>query len=132
MILNTSTDNVGIGTAIASSKLHVNGAVRIDSSNALSFGTYGGGFNMSDVNWIRTFGSKNFYHDVGIMRTDGTLQVGQSGGTFNVVNSGDLSYRTSTLVATTTGRVGIGTAAPATLFHVEPIIKVTATRIEFY
>lgn len=45
---------------------------------------YGGGWYMSDANWIRTYGSKNVYHNTGIFRTDGTLQVGNGGARFQV------------------------------------------------
>lgn len=52
---------------------------------------------MSDTNWIRTYGSKGFYHDTGIMRTDGEFHVGGAGARF-VVN--------------TAGNVGIGVPVP--------------------
>lgn len=45
---------------------------------------YGGGWYMSDTSWIRTYGSKNVYHNTGIFRTDGTLQVGADGARFQV------------------------------------------------
>ena len=57
--------------------------------------TYGWWIYMGDATWIRTYGSKNFYHDVGIMRTDGTLQVGWGGSTFNAPNWGNVSIGTS-------------------------------------
>jgi hypothetical protein len=34
---------------------------------------------MEDSTWIRSYGSKSIYHNAGILRTDGTLQVGSSG-----------------------------------------------------
>lgn len=43
---------------------------------------------MTDDTWIRSFGGKNIYHDVGIMRTDGTLQVGGNGTYFNANSAG--------------------------------------------
>ena len=41
--------------------------------------TYGGGWHMSDSTWIRSYGSRSIYHNSGIMRTDGTLQIGDGG-----------------------------------------------------
>jgi len=57
----------------------------------------GGGFYMTDTSWIRTYGNKNFYHNTGTMRTDGTFEVGPSGNRFRVL---------------TNGKVGIGTSNP--------------------
>lgn len=45
---------------------------------------YGGGWYMSDENWIRSYGSKNIYHNSGILRTDGTFHVGNNGERFLV------------------------------------------------
>lgn len=81
--------------------------------------TYGGGWYMTDTTWIRSYASKSIYHNKGIMRTDGTLQVGSSGSTLNVANGGNFAYRTNVLTATTSGTVGIGTAAPAKQLHIQ-------------
>lgn len=95
--------NVGIGTSSPSGKLHVKGETYIDgwlrvlNNRGLYFQNYGGGLYMEDNTWIRTFGNKNFYHNTGIMRTDGTFQVGPSGNRFNIK---------------TDGNVGIGTTNP--------------------
>ncbi|WP_424099662.1 shufflon system plasmid conjugative transfer pilus tip adhesin PilV [Moorena producens] len=59
--------------------------------------TYGGGWYMSDSTWIRSIGNKNIYQNIGILRTDGTLQVGNNGVRF---------------VVQTNGNVGIGTTTP--------------------
>jgi|GEM_PF-1680478 len=75
-------------------------------------GTHGGGWYMADSTWIRSYGNKNIYHNTGIMRTDGTLQVGNAGATLNVPNGGNFAYRTSVLFANTSGRIGIGTTTP--------------------
>ncbi|MBN2778838.1 MAG: tail fiber domain-containing protein [Bacteroidales bacterium] len=131
-VLN-SNGNVGIETTSPAQKLHVNGNIRnegayysdgnvvIDDGGGWhrSYGqtgwyngTYGGGFYMIDATWIRTYNDKSFYHNTGIMRTDGTFQVGGSGATLNVPNNGDFAYRTNVLFANTSGNVGIGTTAP--------------------
>jgi hypothetical protein len=103
------------------------GNLNLNSSNGLVFNTYGGGWYMSDSTWIRSYGSKNIYHDSGIMRTDGTLQVGGSGGTLNVANGGDFSYRTNVLVANTSGSVGIGTATPNAKLDVNGSAAITGS-----
>ena len=53
-------------------------------------GTHGGGIYMTDATWIRTYGNKNFYHNTGIMRTDGTLQAGSGGSRFIVQTGGNV------------------------------------------
>jgi hypothetical protein len=116
----TSAGNVGIGTTAPGYKLEVNGDVYANSGWLRSSGStgwynesYGGGWYMIDATWIRSYGNKSIYHNTGTMRTDGTFQVGASGGTLNVINGGNLTYRTNVLSATTGGNVGVGTAAPA-------------------
>lgn len=66
---------------------------------------------MTDTSWIRTYGSKGIYQNTGIMRTDGTLQVGSAGATLDVGNGGNFNYRSGVLFANTTN-VGIGNVAP--------------------
>lgn len=50
---------------------------------------------MKDSNWIRTYGSKGFYHNTGIMRTDGTFQVGEDGSRFLVETNGNTFIKTN-------------------------------------
>lgn len=49
---------------------------------------YGGGWWMADSTWIRSYGDKSIYQNTGILRTDGTLQVGGNGTYFNANSAG--------------------------------------------
>ncbi|SHI47916.1 shufflon system plasmid conjugative transfer pilus tip adhesin PilV [Aquimarina spongiae] len=116
--LNLNGGNVGIGTSAPAGKLHVKGEtyvdggwLRVKGSKGIFFQDFGGGFVMTDNSWIRTYGNKNFYHNTGAMRTDGTLQVGPSGNRF-VVN--------------TAGKVGIRTTSPDETLHVNGTTTITA------
>lgn len=100
---------VGIGTTNpiyslqAQGDIYANGGwLRVSGNRGLFFQSYGGGFYMTDATWIRTYNNKSFYHNTGIMRTDGTFQVGPSGNRFTVK---------------TNGRVGIGTTSPTAKLH---------------
>lgn len=82
----------------------INGILNVIGNNALNFSTYGGGLYMSDTSWIRTYGNKNFYHNTGIMRTDGVFHVGPNG---------------DRLVVDANGKVGIGTTSPTALLDLQ-------------
>lgn len=69
------------GGARVNNDLNVGGWIRAEGTTGLLFHNYGGGFNMTDSTWIRTYGGKSFYMASGTMRTDGTLQVTSSSST---------------------------------------------------
>lgn len=56
--------------------------------------TYGGGWYMSDSMWIRSYGSKNVHAGSAIIRTDGTIQVGDGGSKFYANSSGVVFAKT--------------------------------------
>ncbi|MFV8351753.1 hypothetical protein [Flavobacterium sp. XS2P14] len=113
--------NVGIGSPTPTAKLEVNGDTKINGilnvsgTNALNFSAFGGGLYMLDTSWIRTYGNKNFYHDTGIMRTDGIFQVGPNG---------------DRLVVNSNGKVGIGSTNPLAKLDVNGDIHAREVRVD--
>jgi hypothetical protein len=108
--------NMGIKTQSPAYPLHVvgdayvTGNVRVAGQGQLLFPEYGGGFNMTDTSWVRVVGGKGFYMPSNIFRTDGTLQVGNTGATLNVVAGGNLTFDTNVIYGdATNNRVGINT-----------------------
>ncbi len=106
-----SSGNVGIGNTAPAYRLHTSGDIyadggwlRVSGNRGIYFESYGGGFFMSDNTWIRTYNNKNFYHNTGIMRTDGSLQVGPDGDRF---------------IVQTDGTVGINTTSPSALYKLD-------------
>lgn len=81
--------NLSIGTyinssvALSCSSFEVDGWVNNTGEYGWRNTKHGGGWYMSDDTWIRSYGSKSIYHNSGILRTDGTLQVGTNGAYFN-------------------------------------------------
>lgn len=116
--MGTAGVRVGIGTNNPAYTLQVNGDIlanswiRTNGTTGWYSQTYGGGWYMLDGTYIRAYNNKSIY-TTGAIRSDGSLQVGASGSTFSVALTGALSYYTNVLYANgTTGRVGVGTAAP--------------------
>lgn len=72
------------------------GWLRVKANRGLFFQDYGGGLFMKDDTWIRTYGNKSFYHNSGIMRTDGRFEVGPSGDRFRVLEDGNVGIGTTT------------------------------------
>ena len=90
----TNDSKVGIGTASPSEKLSVNGWVGTIGASGWYNITYGGGWYMADSTWIRTYNSKNVYAGSAIIRTDGTIQVGDGGSKFYANSSGVVFAKT--------------------------------------
>jgi hypothetical protein len=84
--------------------------------------TYGGGIYMTDSTWIRTYGSKGFYHNAGEFRTDGTLQVGSGGATLSVPNGGNTAVGYGLTVATT-GVFGSSVTAASFIYSSDRTLK---------
>lgn len=75
-------------------QIHANGGFVVYNTNtSLTDNTLalsgGGGWYMDDTTWIRSRGNKSIYHNSGILRTDGTFQVGSNGADINFVNGGN-------------------------------------------
>ncbi|MCM1295855.1 MAG: hypothetical protein NC311_09965 [Muribaculaceae bacterium] len=93
--------SVGVGTTSPSYKLDVagdalvQGWLRTTGERGWYSQNHGGGIYMADDTWIRTYGSKSFYHDTGIMRTDGQFHVGNNGSRFLVDSDGNTFVRTA-------------------------------------
>lgn len=132
--ISANSINIGIGKVsmgytndsykLAVSSFICDGHVRTTGSYGWISEDHKGGWYMKDDTWIRSYGSKSIYHDSGILRTDGTLQVGASGAYFssnssmtkiqnlrfldwNESNQKDPTYRRPTSSASTDGnRVG--------------------------
>ena len=84
----TNDRKVGIDTASPSEKLSVAGWVGTIGATGWYNITYGGGWHMADNVWIRTYNNKNVYAGSAIIRTDGTIQVGDGGSKFYANSSG--------------------------------------------
>ena len=90
----TNDSKVGIGTASPSEKLSIAGWVGTIGTSGWYNITYGGGWHMTDNVWIRTYNNKNVYAGSAIIRTDGTIQVGDGGSKFYANSSGVVFAKT--------------------------------------
>ncbi|OGG85987.1 hypothetical protein A2392_00770 [Candidatus Kaiserbacteria bacterium RIFOXYB1_FULL_46_14] len=113
--INNSTGDVTLGTTTVSTSLTV-------TNDVAANGTYYYGDSKPIVQysdtWLRLNPTNAFssgiYANTGIFRTDGTLQVGSSGATLNVISGGDLSYKTNLLYGDySADSIGIGTTTPS-------------------
>jgi hypothetical protein len=91
-----AAQNISVASGIINSEWY-----RSSGNGGWYSNTHGGGIYMSDATYIRTYGSKSFYHDAGVMRTDGTLQVGSGGATLSVPNGGNTAVGYGLTVAGT-------------------------------
>lgn len=57
------------GTLVLTGELVTPGWIRVNGSNGIYWNTWGGGWNMSDATWMRSYGDKNIV-------TGGTVQMG--------------------------------------------------------
>ena len=105
----TSGGSVGLTNTNPAYRLHVAGDIyadggwlRVSGQSGLYFESYGGGWNMSDTTWIRSYNSKSVYLGTGIIRTDAGDTGFQNLGTTNwyMLDFGDRSA--------SAGRYGVG------------------------
>jgi hypothetical protein len=75
-IAETFNSNLTVnGRIYAKNGVHIKSDwLRIDGVNGLYFETYGGGWNMQDSTWVRSYGGKSVL-SAGILRGDGGIQV---------------------------------------------------------
>ena len=115
-------DNVGIGIAAASERLHVNGSVRGNQSGALRVST---GFGYVDIGpknttWSHFYTDRSrYYFDKGITVDQGL--IGSYNENLNLQTSGS----TRMTILTSNGYVGIGNTNPSERLEVNGNIELT-------
>jgi hypothetical protein len=76
----SATNLTASGTITATGAVNANGDwFRAYGTKGLYFQTYGGGFYMSDNNWIRTYNDKNIWTGYGLLGSNGGLTIGYGG-----------------------------------------------------
>jgi Chaperone of endosialidase/Bacterial shufflon protein, N-terminal constant region len=117
--LKMSAQNVGIGTAAPVYKLHTIGDIyanggwfRVSGNQGLYWETWGGGFQMTDATWIRTYNDKNIWTGNGLLGAQGGLTIGYGGVTPPVGGA---------IIA---GLTGMGTNAPNQRLSVQGSIEI--------
>ncbi|MBV8255097.1 MAG: shufflon system plasmid conjugative transfer pilus tip adhesin PilV [Chitinophaga sp.] len=71
--------------------------LRVRGDHGLYFEDFGGGFYMTDNEWIRTYNGKSFLVQGGTLRADGEFHVGQNGYTMRVPNNGDPTIKNNVI-----------------------------------
>ena len=87
----------GYDSGVANS-INTNNWFRVSGNGGIFWATHTGGWYMQDTTWIRTYNNKSIYQNAGVLRTDGTLQVGSNGSKLNVPNGGTPTIDGSTIV----------------------------------
>lgn len=120
------------GTSPTFSTAYTSNWFRSTGSTGWYSQTYGGGINMTDSTWIRTYGGKSFYCSNQIYSSNsirmGNIYLQNSDEINNGANSGlHLNYRNTGNVTMCVGggKVGIGTSSPTQRLDVNGNIRAT-------
>lgn len=97
VLVGTTTNSYALNTA----SFICDSWVRTKSTTGWYNETYGGGMYMTDSTWVKIYNGKSFYAGSGTIRTDGAIQVGESGSKFHVTSDGSVSTAGDLTVAGT-------------------------------